>query len=274
MLDDSTVGHEIKMPVTYDRDDTLLYNAAIGGPISTPQLVVERLGPVVAPTYAAVLGFRAFRRLFDEAGIEESNMLHLSQGVDLDRPLDPEGELTIDASFTAVWDKGSAAIVEVMAVLTDASGRVGSTSASLFVKGAGGFGGEKGPKRGPGIVPETTPEAVAVETVALNQTSVYRMCGDDNPLHVDPEVAAEWGFHAPIVHGLWTFAAACRKAICVGAGGEFDRISHVSGEFAAPLYLGETIQLRSWPLDDGLVGEIVTSAGERILANLKVGFRT
>lgn len=270
MFEGTELGRTVTLPVTYGLNDVLLYNAAIGGnPLTAPQLVVERLGPVVAPTYAAVLGFRAFRILFADVGMDESKMLHLSQSVTVNRPLSPEGQFAVEATVSALWDKGSAAIVEVEARFLDRDEETAATTGTLLIKDAGGFGGERGPSRTTPALPDRPP-MIDIESVSLNQTAVYRMCGDDNLLHVDPEAAAKLGFGAPIAHGLWTFASAVRRAVCLHADGRFDRVSGVSGDFVGPLFLGDTTLLTTWADANEIVGELSTTKGEAVLRNLRV----
>jgi acyl dehydratase len=74
----------------------------------------------------------------------------------------------------------------------------------------------------------------------------YRLLGDYNPLHADPDVAKQAGFERPILHGLATFAVAGHAILKTICGYEPGRMRAIAGRFSAPVFPGETIRTEMW----------------------------
>jgi len=123
---------------------------------------------------------------------------------------------------------------------------------SLFCRGDGGFGGSRGnvPQEAH-AVPESNPERIA-EFATLPQAALfYRLTGDMNPLHADPQRARQAGFQRPILHGLCSYGFAVRAILKLWCDYEPVRIKSVTARFSAPIYPGETFLFETWRGADG-----------------------
>lgn len=138
-------------------------------------------------------------------------LLHGEQELRLTGPLPTEGSITCKPSLGGIYDKGKGALVLLDSDCFDSSGKkVAFCRASLFIRGIGGFGGDRGPKPEPWALPSRAPDATNEYKTSENQALYYRLNGDTNPLHADPAMAAMGGFDKPILHGLCFFGIAGR----------------------------------------------------------------
>jgi acyl dehydratase len=152
-----------------------------------------------------------------------------------------------------IFDKGSGALVVVEATTTDSNGSALFLNRfSLFVRGEGGFGGEPGPRTG-NEAPERSPDVEIEHATVPQQALLYRLCGDKNPLHADPAVAARAGFDRPILHGLCTYGIVCKAAVDRLLGGDVSRVARYRARFAGVLFPGETIVVQGWREDDRIL---------------------
>src|SRR4029453_17528074 len=130
-------------------------------------------------------------------------MVHASQALELHRPLQPAGQVSVTAQVSAVWDKGSNTLVELRCVGTDADGPLFTATSGTMILGVGGWGGERGPAAAAATEP---PEEVSRHSVddevRPEQAAIYRLSGDLNPLHIDPTAARGAGFDDVFLHGL------------------------------------------------------------------------
>jgi acyl dehydratase len=151
-----------------------------------------------------------------------------------------------------IFDKGKAALVVLESTVSDDQGPLWTTGMSLFLRGEGGFGGPSGPAVS-NEAPDREPDGV-VETPTLPQQAlIYRLCGDKNPLHADPEFAKRGGFDRPIIHGLCSYGITC-KAICDGVlGGDVTRIRSYEARFRGVAFPGETYLTEYWKDGDSLL---------------------
>ncbi len=243
---------------SYTAKDVMLYALGVGmgqDPLDRDELrYVYEHGLRVLPSMAAVLASPGFWvRDNPELGIDFVRLVHGEQTITLHQPLPVAATVMGETHVTRVVDKGEGkgALVYSEKRLTDEStGALLATTGSVtFCRGDGGFsGGRGGDAPAPPLhaTPATAPD-VALEFVLRPEAAfIYRLSGDINPLHVDPDVAAKAGFPKPIMHGLGTYGVACRglvKAFC-----EFDpaRFKSVSARFSAPAYPGDTIVLECW----------------------------
>ena len=142
-------------------------------------------------------------------------LLHGEQYMELYYPLPPKATLTHRARIKEIWDKGKGAIVNLEAKsYDDQDGNLMVKNEFIsFVRGGGGYGGERGPSTEVNVPPDRTPDLTTSERISENQALLYRLSGDWNPLHVDPGFATAFGFDRPILHGLCTFGFATRHVI-------------------------------------------------------------
>lgn len=248
--------------VTYDERGVLLYAVATGAPAGRLELVYER-DLRVLPTFALTLGVWAVEAAGELGAYDRMTSLHAAQRMTVHEPLPTAATIATTARVEGVWDKGKAALVEI---------RVESawfdSVYSIFLPGAGGWGGERGTSA---AVPEATGEARAVSCqTSAEQAVLYRLTGDRHPVHVDPEVARGYGLDRPILHGLCTLGIAARLAAdAVDAHPEDVRA--LAARFAAPVYPGDDVTVSAAPAGDTVVFG-ATSGGTDVLTGGHVRF--
>ena len=153
-------------------------------------------------------------------------------------------------------------------MVTTASAPDGSpvytTGSSVFIRGEGGWGGDRGPSGPQNVPPEREPDHTVTYVTSPDQALLYRLNGDRNPLHSDPSFAAMGGFDRPILHGLCTYGFTGRALLHALCGGESANFQHIAGRFASPVIPGEALTVRAWVTGDG-EAVFTTSVGDRIV---------
>jgi len=190
---------------------------------------------------------------FHTGDYEVHQIVHGEQRLELFSRVEPEGDVLVRTRVGGIYDKGSGALVELI-VHADhrASGEpLFAAVTSLFLRGEGGFGGEKGPARPQLTPPERSPDfEISYPTLAV-QSLLYRHGGrDPHPIHLDPEVARRGGMKAPILMGLNTLGMAGRAVLHTIGDSDPDRMRSLDGRFAAPAYNGDTLTTQMWVGDD------------------------
>ena len=198
--------------------------------------------------------------------INLAQVVHGSQSISVSGPLPTSGTATVRTTLTDVWDKGKAAVIWQEGVATAGSDGTGEelwrVRSSIFVKGEGGWGGDRGSAT-PVVVPERDADHVSAYTVTPQQALLYRLCGDRNPLHADPGVAKAAGFPAPILHGLCSYGIVLRELTDGLLGGDATRVGGFTGRFAGVVFPGETIRVTGWREGDSVIGSASIEGGER-----------
>ena len=244
----------------YTGTDTILYALGVGlgaDPLDARQLrfVYER-DLLALPTMAVVLGAPGFWLKEQNTGVDWVRVLHGEQGLALHRPLPPEGTVIGRTRVTGIVDKGAdrGALIYTEKILIDkASDETVATAASTtFARGDGGFGGPAGPSPRPHPIPERAPDLACDLPTVPQAALIYRLSGDRNPLHADPEVARAAGFEAPILHGLCTLGAAGHALLKSCCDYDPARFRSLRLRFSAPVYPGETVRTEMWR-DGGVV---------------------
>ncbi|WP_194833808.1 MaoC family dehydratase [Nocardia sp. XZ_19_369] len=212
--------------------------------------------PQVLPTFATVAPTlhetEPPRVSFPGIDIDLAKVVHGHQEVELHRPIPASGKATSTGRITELWDKGSAAVVVQEQTVTGSDGApLWTARSSIFARGEGGFGGERGPSTKTEL-PDRAPDFDVTTPTLPQQALLYRMCGDRNPLHSDPEFARAAGFPAPILHGLCTYGIVCKTVTDAVLGSDASRVTGFRARFAGVLYPGETIRTRIWQQDDEL----------------------
>ncbi len=238
--------------VAWKAKDSILYALGVGCGADDLSFTTENSKGVTleaVPSMPVVLGRTPILTMVGD--IDWTKIVHAAQQVTLHRPLAPAGSANNVATVTGVYDKGKAAIV-----VTATGGRDSATdeklwtsTMSIYIRGAGGWGGDKGPSLRTAH-PERAPDASVIVETARNQALIYRLSGDRNPLHSDPSFARAAGFDRPILHGLCTFGISTKALVDVAAGGVASRITSVGGSFASPVYPGDLLTVDVWRLDD------------------------
>jgi len=239
----------------YTWQDVALYNIGVGAGAKDLTFVYENApgGLKVLPSFCVVPAMRAFPRLGDD--LEWSLMLHGEQVIRLSRPLQPQGKIIQVGEVLNIYDKGKGAVYRIRIKGRTEDGKdLYEAEWSIFYLGAGGFGGDPGPKAEKIVPPEgTEPDFSISEKVADNQAVIYRLSGDYNPLHLDPEAAKRGGFDQPILHGLCTYGFATRAIVNERLAGDVARLKEFSARFSDVVYPGDTLTTEGWKSGDGYI---------------------
>lgn len=172
-------------------------------------------------------------------------VLHGGQSIELHRPIPVKGRANSRAKVAAVYDKGKAAVIVLRTEVADADGPLWTSDAQIFVKGEGGFGGERGPSVR-NELPQRAPDRVEERHIREEQALLYRLSGDWNPLHADPEFAKLAGFDRPILHGLCSYGMTLKAVVDTALGGDVSRVRAYRTRFAGIVFPGETLRVRMW----------------------------
>ena len=233
--------------------DAIIYALGVG---ATPQkdldYVYESKGPRVLPTYAVIPGMLSMGGLMGKVELNLGMLLHGEQGITLHRELPAEAKVQVIGKVKAVWDKGKAAVIETEGVIQDAKGPIATTTATLFIRGSGGFGGQRGPStEGVNEPPDRAPDHVITDHVLPQQGAIYRLSGDYNPMHIDPEFARNFGFDAPFLHGLCTYGIVGRAILGSVCDGDATRFVSFSARFADRVMYEDDIITKIWVTGPG-----------------------
>jgi len=261
---------DFQIPITrkrYTREDSARYALSVGlgqDPLDPQQLTfVDFSRPLaVLPTMAIVLGSAGFWLADPRTGVDAGDVLHAEQRVRIVRQLPDSGEVVGKTVVDRVVDlgPGKAALLFTRMQLVDAitGDLIAESESTMHIRGAGGFGGLKGPLNVRPPDPEGEPAQVVTVHTRAEQALWYRLNGDHNAIHADPGVAKRAGFDRPILHGLCTLGIACQSIVRACAGGDPSRITDISARFLAPVFPGESLETQVW---DG--GAFAVSAIQR-----------
>lgn len=245
-LSDALVGTELA-PATYRWTDTdvILYALGVGArPPGELRLLDEHRGPAVLPTFALIANWWAVKDLRATLDLGSFPIVHSGQSLRIERPIGAAGEVNVTARVTGVLDKGKHAAIEVTSVGVDAVGPLFRASSQTMVLGAGGFGGARGPAADD--TPDRAPDTVYTDVVRAEQSAIYRLSGDRNPLHIDPAAARKFGFDDVFLHGLCTLGFAARALINTLGEGDPQRMTSISCRFARPVKLDSDLRTEIW----------------------------
>jgi len=257
--------------MSWTSKDALLYAVGIGAgqadlPFSTEN--TQNTPQVVYPTFAVVAGSGTASPGASAMGkigtFNFALLVHGTQAVTLHRPIPVEAQATIQDRVVAMYDKGKAAVVVLENEVKLASGEpLFNTRSSLFIRGEGGWGGDRGPS-GPQNEPpaDAAPDHEVTLQTQPDQAFVYRLSGDRNPLHTDPSFAAIGGVDRPILHGLCTYGFTGRALLAELCGNDVTKFHHIEGRFSSPVMPGDALTVRMWRTGAG-EAVFTTSVGER-----------
>ena len=265
------------VPFKWDSKDVMLYAVGVGAkPEGELDFVYEGKGPRVLPTYAVIPGMFSMGGLVSNVEINLAMLLHGEQAITLHREIPPDGDVRITGRVAEVWDKGKAAVIGCEGIVEDDNGPLFTTKATLFIRGAGGFGGERGPSTaGVNVAPERAPDHVVEDVTRPEQGAVYRLSGDRNPIHIDPDFAKMAGFEKPFVHGLCTYGFVGRAILRALCGGDPARFKSFEARFADQVYFGDTIVTKIWKLKEGeAIVQAETQKGNVVLSQARTTYRS
>lgn len=257
----AAIGYQFEpKSISYAEKDLSLYALAVGAaadPLDPAELQfvyeMNSGGFRALPTYAVTFPFTLLWQILTVPGLRfnPALLLHGEQFLALHRPLPGNATVLNTATISNIYDKGSGALVLLDVHTTDqATGEaLAFNQVSLFIRGLGGFGGERGPSSAALPLPDRAPDAVHRQKTNENQALLYRLAsGDFNPLHADPAFAAAGGFERPILHGLCSFGFAGRAVLRHFADNDPARLQSIRSRFTKHVYPGETIVTEMWTL--------------------------
>lgn len=277
---DVAIGAELEpTKFSWTSSDVQLYHLGLGAgadPLDPRELRYLTDGtPQVLPTFGSVA--QSFHMTeaptvkFPGIDIELSRVLHASEAITVPAPIPATGTGTAVTRITEIWDKGKAAVIWSEITVTAPDGALLWTQKrSIFARGEGGFGGERGPSS-TSSTPDRAPDLELDVPTLPQQALLYRLCGDRNPLHSDPEFAAAAGFPRPILHGLCTYGMACKALVDAILGGDAAQLASYGARFAGVVFPGETLRVSAWKKGGGYTGTVTAPSrdGAVVLSDLE-----
>lgn len=254
-------------PARWESKDALLYAVGVGAGVGELPFTTENTNGVVQqvlPTFAVVIGWGAGSALSKIGDINWAMLVHGQQAVTLHKPIPVAGSVMMQSTITGIYDKGKAAVVVTDTTATDdVDGQpLFTTRSAVFIRGEGGWGGDRGPSGAVNIPPDRAPDHCVTYETSPDQALLYRLSGDRNPLHSDPAFAALGGFDRPILHGLCSYGFTGRALLHSLCNGDAAAFGHIEGRFASPVLPGEALTVSMWETS-ATEAVFVTAVGDR-----------
>ena len=262
----------------WDSKDCLIYALGVGAGAADPLAELEfttentsdkkqRALPTIAVVLAPLGGGMGNIGTFNPA-----MLVHGEQGITLHREIPVEGELEAVSEITGIYDKGKGAVIvwETKCTLVDSGEHLMDTRMSAFIRGEGGWGGDRGPSGPQNVAPERAPDHSVTVQTREDQALLYRLSGDRNPLHSDPAFSAMGGFDKPILHGLCTYGFTGRALLHELCGGDPARFKGMDARFSSPVMPGEALTVNAWDDGDGSVFQTLGSDGRVVIDSGRV----
>jgi acyl dehydratase len=258
----------------WDSKDCLIYALGVGAgaadPLQELEFTTENTDGVqqrALPTQAVVLGAGGGGAWAALGEFNWAMLVHGEQAVELHREIPVEGELESVTEITGIYDKGKGAVVvtETTSTLVETGEPLFVTRSSAFIRGEGGWGGDRGPSGTPNQAPERAPDAEVSLQTRTDQALLYRLSGDRNPLHSDPSFAAMGGFDRPILHGLCTYGFTGRALLHARCDSDPARFRAMEGRFSSPVMPGESLTVQIWDEDGDHIFRTLGSDGRVVL---------
>jgi acyl dehydratase len=266
-FDLSTVGYTTKAyPLTFDWKTLATYALGIGARRDELAFLYEntRGGMKVYPTFAVVAAQQAMADMLGTCNANMAMVVHGGQRIRLHRPIPDAGTLHTTGTLRGIYDMKKLGQVVLETTTTLAGEPVFDTTWSILVRDGGNFGGPRPPPAPaePSVPKDRAPDWTVEEATSPEQALLYRISGDTNPLHADPEFAASVGFpQGPILHGLCTYGIVGRAILAHAAGGDPARLRAFSAQFRKPVWPGDTLVIQGWALPEGKVAVLATAQG-------------
>jgi len=266
------LGQELEpIKFSWTPKDVILYNIGIGA-YEIEYVWENKLR--VLPTFAVAPPFNLLAMSLGPMAANPMMVLHGEQKIVIKKsPLPVEAKTISTGKISELWDKGKGALYRVHTVTKTEDGEeLFDNIFSIFVRGAGGWGGEKGPGVS-NVAPEREPDTtIEYETLPI-QNLIYRLSGDINPLHIDPGFAKMANFDKPILHGLCSYGFVARAVIEACCGGDPDKLREYEVRFRNVVYPGQKILTKIWKEGDGkCLIEAQTDDGRQCIANAAATF--
>ena len=245
---------------SWDSKDAILYALGVGAgavdPLDELAFTTENTSSVdqqVLPTAAVVFGVGGTSAFGAIGSFNPAMLVHGEQAITLHGPIPVKGEVETVGQITGIYDKVKGAVVEMTSTSTNtATGEVlFSQVMSAYIRGEGGFGGDRGPSGPKNAAPEREADHTVTYATRTDQALLYRLSGDRNPLHSDPAFAAFGGFDRPILHGLCSYGFTGRALLHTFCGSDPARFTGMEARFSSPVLPGESLTVRMWETGDG-----------------------
>jgi len=245
---------------SWSSKDALLYAVGVGAGSVDPtgfelEFTTENSIDVpqrVLPTFAVIVGMGggAFANI---GSFNPAMLVHGEQAIELHREIPVEGRVLTTGRVTGVYDKGSAAVVvtESRSVDAETGEPMFTTRMSAFIRGEGGWGGDRGPSGAKNVAPDREPDHTVTYTTRRDQALTYRLSGDRNPLHSDPQFAKLAGFDQPILHGLCTYGFTGRALLHALCESDPARFKGMEARFSTPVFPGDALTVKMWVVSPG-----------------------
>ncbi len=271
-IDISKTGYTVgPIKTSYSWRDTALYAIGLGAGTDDLDYLLDVPPPKVLPTYGVIPAFPPVFEALRATGGNLVTLLHSAQRTELIRPFPSEGEMETKVHIKGIWDMKIGALVSVESNTFVNGKHTARTEWQLLMRGEGGFGGE----RPPGLL-RTKPPADVEPTIrtevptSRSQALLYRLNGDINPIHSNPETAKQAGFDRPILHGLCFYGIAARIVLKELCNDDPARFNAFEARFAKVVMPGDTLIVEAWPLEtpgQAAVTVTVKETGEKAIAN-------
>uniref|UniRef100_A0A8D1KZM0 17-beta-hydroxysteroid dehydrogenase 4 n=2 Tax=Sus scrofa TaxID=9823 RepID=A0A8D1KZM0_PIG len=266
---------------SYTEVDTIMYALGVGASIKEPKdlkFIYEGNSDFSClPTFGVILAQKSLGGggLAEIPGLSVNftKVLHGEHYLELYKPLPNAGDLKCEAVVADVLDKRSGLVILIDVYSYSGKELICYNQFSVFVMGSGGFGGKRTSDKDKVAVaiPSRPPDAILTDTTSLNQAALYRLSGDWNPLHIDPDFASLAGFDRPILHGLCTFGFSARHVLQQYADRDVLRFKAIKVRFAKPVYPGQTLQTEMWKEGNRIHFQTkVQETGDTVISNAYV----
>ncbi len=252
---------------SYTHRDAIIYALAVGADETDIEFLYEKHGPKVYPSYATVASGLGGGIILEDIGINPITIIHGGQRVTVHGALPANATVNTEATIAGIYDKGANALVE-LEFKSSVDGEVlFENLVAMIIRGDGGFGGERGPKREVPVAPDRAPDKVIKIQTEGRQALMYRLSGDWNPLHADPDIAKAVGFERPILHGLCTYGCTTRAIVRELCDNEPEKLKSMAVRFSSPVLPGDLLTVETKTEGKIIFVEVKNEAGATVLTN-------
>ena len=272
-LNTDLVGTTYSVPeFTYTHGDAILYALSVGADESDLEFLYEGgKGLKVYPSYATVASGNGGGDIIGDLGINPIMIIHGEQRVRIHGALPAGATVTTEGMVQGIYDKGANGLVDLSFKSSVDGKLLFENTVSMIIRGDGGFGQNYGPERAKSPkAPERAPDHQLPIQTEARQALMYRLNGDWNPLHADPEIAQSVGFEKPILHGLCSFGCTVRAIVKELCGNDPTMVKTIATRFSSPVIPGDKLTVNVWKEDKTLIAATTNEAGDVVLTNFVI----